>query len=142
MNAAVRAKEIRIEFGLRGRVDAEKVADLLGLRVDTRSFRSPEVQEITVGNRIGVSNRLTNNQRRWAIAHGIGHPLLHDASPSHVWLYVAGMTQDELDERDVHEFEAEVFAFNLLVDDTLSGLAESWDLAAYYGVPNSKMALR
>ena len=138
MNPAERATAIRIEFGLGIRVDADELAKLLGLTVDTRLFRSPEVQEITVGDRIGVSDRLTASQRRWVIAHGIGHALLHADSPHTVWFHLVDARQH----RDLYEMEAEIFAFNLLVDDSLGGLVESWDLSAYCGVPNHKMALR
>ena len=137
MEAINRSREIRRLLGIRGWLDVMKVAALLDLAVDIRSFRGRNVQEITIGKSIAVGDHLRLHQRRWAIAHGIGHTVLHRDSPNHVWLNMNDRFPDKF------ELEAEYFAFHLLVDDSLNaGLTENWELAAHYGIPISKMSFR
>ena len=133
MNAEAAGRRIRRQLRLQGRVDVLKTAEQLGLSVDWRVFRGGRVQEITVGDRIAVDPRLPGSHRRWAIAHGIGHAVLHRDSPNHVWLQLQG----ELPHR--FELEAEHFALHLLVDDSLSaGFYDRSEVAVYFGVPIGK----
>lgn len=123
-----RGKEIRRELGLRGRVDAEEVANRLGLDVLTWSFQV--LQEMQVDGTIAVARRLDASWRRWVIAHAIGHSILHPGN--HLWM----QEHTQLGRRV--EREAEEFAGALLVDESEAleeGLVEPWNLAEHFGVP-------
>ena len=102
-----RGKEIRRELGLRGRVDAEEVANRLGLDVLMWSFQV--LQEMQVDGAIAVAKRLDASWRRWVIAHAIGHSILHPGN--HLWM----QEHTQLGRRV--EREAEEFAGALLVDE-------------------------
>ena len=138
MDAIHRAKEIRTEFGISGRVKVEALAERLGLKTYRRSFRGSRVQEMTIGRRIAVGDHLDPGEIRWAIGHGIGHAVLHGDSPNLVLLSLVDKPR-----ANQAEVEAEYFAYHLLVDDSLNaGLPENWEVAAYYGVPIRKMVFR
>ena len=137
MTAAAASREIRERLGInRGsRVNVWDVAARLNLEVYRRSFRGSKLQEITIGHRIGISDRLTRRQERWAIAHGIGHAVLHRESANHVWLHTKGG-----ESADDFETEADTFAFNLLVSvSRLASLYEDYEIAQYYGIPMSRL---
>ena len=126
--AQSRAADLRRELGLRGRVDAEFVANYLGFEVVPWPFRV--LQEIQVADAIGVAERLDPSWRRWMIAHAMGHSLLHPGN--HVWM----QEHTSFDARI--ELEAEEFAGALLIDKDeamVQGLAEPRDIAEYFGVP-------
>ena len=74
-----KAAALRRKLGLHGRVDAESVADILGLEVVTWPMEVQ--QELQMGRFIGVAERLDARWRRWVIAHAIGHRLLHTGKP-------------------------------------------------------------
>jgi len=57
-------------------IDAEDLARREGLNIITWPFLSP-VEEVKVGRNIGVRDNLSSQQRRWDIAHALGHHLLH-----------------------------------------------------------------
>ena len=123
-----RGRELRRELGLRGRVDAEAVADHLGLEVFSWPFQV--LQEMKVDNSIAVAERLDAPWRRWVVAHAIGHSLLHPGN--HLWM------QDHTLLGHRVEREAEEFASALLVDEDEAleqGLVHPWEVAEYFGVP-------
>ena len=74
-----KAVELRRKLGLSGRVDAEGVANLLGLVVQPWPLKVQE--EMQMGHFISVAERLDERWRRWVIAHAIGHRLLHTGKP-------------------------------------------------------------
>lgn len=129
MNKAQRkATELRRKLGLRGRVDAEEVANLLGLAVVPWPLAVQE--EMQMDGYIGVAQRLDPGWRRWVIAHAIGHKLLHPGN--HLW------TRAHTDLGGPYEREAEGFALALLVDTREAreeGLRELWEVAEHFGVP-------
>ena len=129
MNQAQRkAVELRRRLGLRGRVDVEEVANLLGLEVVPWSMRVQE--EMLLGRYIGVAQRLDPRWRRWVIAHAIGHKLLHPGN--HLWI------RDHTSLVGRYEREAEDFALAMLVDQKEAGeerLRELWEVAEHFGVP-------
>ena len=129
MNKAQRkAVELRRKLGLRGRVDAEEVANILGLEVVPRPMGVQE--EMMVAEYIGVGEELDSRWRRWVIAHAIGHRLLHPGN--HLW------TRKHTDLGKPYEREAEDFALALLVDAQEAreeGLRELWEVAEHFGVP-------
>ena len=130
MNRAQRkAVELRRRLGLRGRVDAEMVANLLGLVVVPWPLAVQE--EMLLGRYIGVAERLDPRWRRWVIAHAIGHWLLHPGN--HLWIRDHSRLGGSRYER-----EAEDFALALLVDGGEAreeGLRELWEVADHFGVP-------
>ena len=130
MNRAQRrALELRHTLGLRGRVDAEAVANHLGLEVKPWPLRV--LKEMGIGDVICVARRLDPDWRRWVTAHAIGHRLLHPGN--HLWIRLhTGLAQR-------FEREAEDFARALLVDAweaAQAGLTQSWEVAEYFGVPD------
>ena len=69
-------------MGFRSQVDAEVVANHLGLDVCTWPFQVP--QEMRVENVIGVARRLDASWRGRVIAHAIGQSLMHPGN--HLWM--------------------------------------------------------
>jgi Zn-dependent peptidase ImmA (M78 family) len=136
MNRAQRkAVELRRRLGLRGRVDTEEVANLLGLEVVPWSMQVQE--EMLLGRYIGVAQRLDPRWRRWVIAHAIGHRLLHPGN--HLWI------RDHTNLVSRYEREAEDFALALLVDQNEAGeegLRELWEVAEHFGVPEQMVVLQ
>ena len=123
-----KAVDLRKKLGLHGRVDAESVANMVGLEV----VRWPmEIQqELQMGRFIGVAERLDARWRRWVIAHAIGHRLLHTGN--HLWI------RDHTSLGGLFEREAEDFARALLMDVAeamAEGLSELWEVAELFGVP-------
>lgn len=136
MNRAQRkAVELRKKLGLSGRVDAEAVAGIVGLEV--MSWPLEVQEEMQMGRYIGVAERLDPPRRRWAIAHAIGHKLLHPGN--HLWV------RDHTSLGSLFEREAEDFARALLVDvdEAMSdGLSELWEVAEHFGVPQELVWLQ
>ena len=123
-----KAAALRRKLGLHGRVDAEAVADILGLEVVPWPMEVQ--QEMQMGRFIGVAERLDARWRRWVIAHAIGHQLLH--SGNHLWI------RDHTSLGGLYEREAEDFARALLMDVAeamAEGLSELWEVAEHFGVP-------
>ena len=129
MNKAQRrAVELRRKLGLRGRVDAEEVAHILGLEVMLLPMRVQE--EMLMDTYIGVADRLDSRWRRWVIAHAIGHKLLHPGN------HLRTRIHNHLG--DPYERGAENFALALLVDAQEAreeGLRDLWEVAEHFGVP-------
>ena len=73
---------MRRDLGLRSQVDAEVVANHLGLDVCTWPFEV--LQEMRVENVIGVARRLDASRRGRVMAHAIGHSLPHPGN--HLWM--------------------------------------------------------
>ena len=123
-----KAAALRRKLGLHGRVDAETVANMVGLEVVPWPLEVQE--EMQMGLYIGVAERLDPRWRRWVIAHAIGHRLLH--SGNHLWI------RDHTSLGGIYEREAEDFARALLMDVAeamAQGLSELWEVAEHFGVP-------
>ena len=121
---------LRRSLGLRGRVDAEAVANARGL--DVRPWYFETQTEMQMGCEILVAERLGPEQRRWETAHAIGHALMHPGN--HLDL------PEHLKRRQ--EREADDFAHGLLIDfeeARKEGLAHSWEIAEYFGVPEERV---
>ena len=136
MNRAQRkALSLRHRLGLRGEVEVETVANLLGMEVVT--WPLTVLKEMVIGDYICVSKRLDSGWRRWVIAHAIGHRLMHPGN--HTWVrFHTGLA---------HRFEreAEDFACYLLLDASEAihaGLTESWEIAEHFGVPDELVRLQ
>lgn len=61
-----RGRELRRKLGLRGRVDVDAVANILGLEVVSWPFE--KLEEMMIGDVIGVSARLDTRWRRWVVS--------------------------------------------------------------------------
>ena len=136
MNRAQRkALSLRHRLGLRGEVEVETVANLLGMEVVT--WPLTVLKEMVIGDYICVAKRLDSAWRRWVIAHAIGHRLMHPGN--HTWIrFHTGLA---------HRFEreAEDFACYLLLDAREAihaGLTESWEIAEHFGVPDELVRLQ
>ena len=130
-----KAEQLRRKLRLHGRVDAEEVANLLGLVVVPWPLDVQE--EMQMGLYIGVAERLDSRWRRWVIAHAIGHKLLH--SGNHLWI------RDHTSLGSLFEREAEDFARALLMDVAEAkeeGLSELWEVAEHFGVPEEMVWLQ
>ena len=126
--AQKKAKKLRRDLRLHGRVDAEEVAGMLGMEVVSWPMKVHE--EMQMGRYIGVAERLDPCWRRWVIAHAIGHRLLHPGN--HLWI------RDHTSLGSKFEREAEDFARALLMDvgeAMEEGLSELWEVAEHFGVP-------
>ena len=133
--AQQRASALRRELGLEGRVDAEAVANGLGLEV--QPWPLEVLTELQVDGTVVVAERLEPEWRRWVIAHAIGHQLLH---PGNLLLL-----RDHAVLASRYEREAEDFAYALLVDEEearAEGLVDSWEIAEHFGVPDEMVQLR
>jgi Zn-dependent peptidase ImmA (M78 family) len=130
MSKGIEAGEaLRTRLGLTGAVDAEVVAETLGLKVLYWQFRG-RIDEVKMWQFIVMSNYLPYRQRNWAIAHGIGHHVLHAGNQA--WLRVHTLLAVK-DER-----QAEDFAYGLLVDEEeamVERLAD-WEWSEYFRVPD------
>ena len=139
MNAKEKARRLRTKHKLEGRVDVVAVAEMEGLEVDYRTFSDRQLDEVTVGRSIAVGDHLDEASRRWAIAHAIGHHVMHGSSVNQVWLRTCTLLPDKL------EAEAETFAYCLLVDVDEAWherLADVSAVAGYFGVPMDIVAVQ
>lgn len=133
--AQQKAMGLRRKLGLSGLVDAEAVANMLGMEVVPWPLEVQE--EMQMGRYIAVAERLDGRWRRWVIAHAIGHRLLH--SGNHLWI------RDHTSLGSLYEREAEDFARALLVDAQEvmeEGLSELWEVAEHFGVPEEMVVLQ
>jgi len=77
MRIKTQAEKLHRKYGpLMFPIDAEDLARREGLNIITWPFLPP-VEEVKVGRNIGVRNNLSSQQRRWVIAHALGHHRLH-----------------------------------------------------------------
>ena len=137
MKAMIRGRLLRRSLGVAGRVDVDEAAQLLGYLVDAWDIPADEVHEVTVGNSIGIASALCENRRRWAVAHALGHRVLHPGN--HAWLRARTLLATPF------EREAEDFAYGLLVDaeEALAeGLATAGEFAEYFGVPEEMVRVQ
>lgn len=121
---------LRRSLGLRGRVDAEAVANALGL--DVRPWYFETQTEMQMGGEILVAERLGPEERRWETAHAIGHALMHPGNhldlPEHI--------------KRRQEREADDFAHGLLIyaeEARKEGLSHAWEIAEHFGVPEDRV---
>ena len=130
MKAKLHGRRLRLASRSSGRVDVEEVAHLLGFRVDRIDLPGVNICEVTVADSIAVSTRLSTAEKRWSIAHALGHRVMHPGNQ--LWLRARTLLTTS-DER-----EAEDFAYGLLVDEEEAmdqGLTTAGEFAEYFGVP-------
>lgn len=99
-----KARRLTSQRGLEGRIDIDRAARQFGFTIDERINRA---REITVGHWISVAASMGHRESRWAIAHGIGHIVLHKREANHVRLQLRGHATDQ------YEREAELFAYSI-----------------------------
>ncbi len=136
MNRAQRkALELRRKLGLSGRVDAEALANMMGL--DVFLWPLDQHRELQVDDAICVAERLEPEWRRWVIGHAVGHKLLHPGN--HLWI----RSHTALAYK--YEREAEDCARALLmdVDEVMdAGLTQAWEVAEHFGIPTEKVLVQ
>ena len=131
MNAKRQAKRLRAKLGLSGRADISGAANMLGLSVIDWHLPSDEIHDAIVENHVAVARDLDEPMKRWAVAHAIGHHVMHSRHNS-LWLRAHTLLSDKL------ERQAETFSYNLLVNEAeilSEGLKTAPEIAAYFGVP-------
>jgi Zn-dependent peptidase ImmA (M78 family) len=129
MRARRAGERLRAELELTGRTDSESAARGLGLDVVEWPFVT-EIEEITLPDLVAVATRLGPEDRRWAVAHAIGHHRLHPGN--HLWL------RSRTNLASTFEREAEEFAYGFLVDRMeafRSGAETAQEIATLFGVP-------
>ena len=77
MKALEKGRLLRRKYGLTGHVDMLEMAERLNLSVHVWPLPAHEVHETIIDRRVAVSDELDPQERRWAIAHAIGHRILH-----------------------------------------------------------------
>ena len=130
MRARDKGRLLRQKYSLTGRVDVYELADAMGLHIDPLPLPAGEMHEITVKRSIAVSTELDDGELRWAIAHGIGHRILHPGNA--VWARAHTLLGNRL------EREAEEFAYGLLVDEEeviAQRIPTLGDVAEHFGIP-------
>ena len=135
MNKAQRrAVEFRRKLGLRGQVDAEGVASMLGFEVIPWALRAQE--EMRIDRYMCIAEDLEPDERRWMIAHSIGHWFLHPGN--HLWIYEHTSFGGRI-EREANDFAC---AMLLDVEEALEArLTESWEIAEHFGIPDRMVRL-
>ena len=71
-------------------IDAKDIAAREGLKVIIWPFLAP-VEEVKRGGWIGIRAGLSNERRRWNVAHALGHHLMHHGNQ--LLLSPAGYTE-------------------------------------------------
>ena len=130
MNARREAERLRQRCRVSGIADVYEIASMLGLRVDEWPLPPSELHEVFVKDCIGVSTGVNDADKRWAIAHGIGHHIL--STGNQVWLRAHTGLADKL------EAQVENFTYHLLVDHREAWrqrLSTTEEVATYFGVP-------
>ncbi len=138
MKANLEAETLRRKCGLSGQANVVEIAHMLGLEAYERAMPPDELHEVIVKNNIAVAEQLDRPAQRWAVAHGIGHFIMH-SHLNNIWLRANSGLADKL------EREGEDFAFHLLVDkdEALNeGLGTVQEVATYFGVPAGFLAVQ
>ena len=136
MNKAQRkAVELRRKLDLSGQVDAEGVANILGFEVIPWPMQTQE--EMRIDRYICVAEDLEPDERRWMIAHAVGHIQMHPGN--HLWIFKHTSFGGRI------EREANDFACAMLMDvqEALEAhLTELWEVAEHFGVPDQMVRLQ
>ena len=128
MHARLIASKVWQNHGLSIPVDLRRLAEELGLRVETWPFEGG-VNELIVHESIGVRPGLPRPWFRWCVAHAIGHHVMHVGTPFF-------LEQWQTSVRAKAERQAEEFAAFLVAG------YEGWSRPAWeLGVPTAKLAL-
>ena len=89
MRTKDKGRLLRRKYRLSGQVDAVALAEVMGLRADFWQLPAKDLHEATRGRNIAVAADLDGTEQRWAVAHGIGHRILHPGN--HLWLRATTM---------------------------------------------------
>ena len=130
----IEAEKLRRKCGLTGRVNVDEVASHLGISIHEWDLPGCEVEEAISKRFIAISQDMDERERRFAIAHGIGHFVMDDVS-NHVWLRAHTRLGDKL------EAQRDEFGYYLIVDEEEAleaGLTMSWEIGDYFGVPEEQ----
>jgi len=129
--AVEKARSIHRRYhGVSFPLDADWLAETLGCTVKEWPLLHP-VQEVKVGRWIGLANHLESGERRYLIAHALGHHQMHRGNQLsfHDWQRVCVAKQ----EREADEWAAHVLIPEMELAKMKSIAA--WDIAEHFGVP-------
>lgn len=117
-------------------LDVDWLAELLNCTVKDWPFLPP-VKEVKVGRWIGIASNLEPTERRYLIAHALGHHQMHRGNQLSFkdWQHVCLVKQ----EREADEWAAHVLIPPYELEGC--GLTDSWDIAEHFGVPE-EVAIR
>lgn len=138
MQAAEKAKALHERHpGMSIPVDMEKIAETEGCKLVEWRFLSP-VKEVKHGRWIGIAKGLDENERRYLVAHALGHHLLHCGNQ--LWFRDWQETSVVKQEKEADEFAAHL----LIPENELEKLGKpaAWEIAEYFGVPEEIAASR
>jgi len=129
--AEEKANDIHRRYpGLSFPVDTEWLAGALGCEVLDWPFQNP-VKEVKAGRWIGLTTNLESGERRYLIAHALGHHQMHRGNQLsfHDWQRVCVAKQ----EKEADEWAAHV----LMPEKELAKMKNvaAWDIAECFGVP-------
>jgi hypothetical protein len=136
--AVEKARELLCRYpGLTFPLDMEYLVNEIGCELIEWPFLSP-VKEVKHGRWIGVAAGLDRRERRYLVAHALGHHLLHCGNQ--LWFRDWQETSVLRQEREADEFAAHI----LMPETELERLGNptTWDIAEYFGVPEELTTLR
>jgi hypothetical protein len=136
--AVAQAKDLHYRYpDLKYPVNMDVIVAAEGCELIEWPFLSP-VKEVKAGRWIGIAKGISSEERRYLIAHALGHELLHRGNQLsfHGWR----KTNVAQQEREADEFAAHVLipASQLEKCEDL----QTWEIAERYGVPEELVRLR
>ena len=108
---------------------------MLGFEVIPWALRAQE--EMRIDRYMCIAEDLEPDERRWMIAHSIGHWFLHPGN--HLWIYKHTSFGGRI-EREANDFAC---AMLMDVEEALDAhLTESWEIAEHFGIPDRMVRLQ
>ncbi len=108
---------------------------MLGFEVIPWALRAQE--EMRIDRYMCIAEDLEPDERRWMIAHSIGHWFLHPGN--HLWIYKHTSFGGRI-EREANDFAC---AMLMDVEEALEArLTESWEIAEHFGIPDRMVRLQ
>jgi len=129
--AVEKARSIHREYpGLSYPLDVDWLAETLNCTVKEWPFLPP-VKEVKAGRWIGIANHLESGERRYLIAHALGHQQMHRGNQLSFkdWQH-ACLTKQER--------EADEWAAHVLIPEhelAVQGITSTWEIAEHFGIP-------
>ena len=138
-NAAVeKARDLHRHYpGLTFPLDMDRLVIDQGCELVEWPFLFP-VKEVKHGRWIGIAAGVGHQERRFLIAHALGHHFLHCGNQ--LWFHDWHKTSVLKQEREADEFAAHVLMPESELEK-LSNLA-TWEIADCFGVPEELVQLR
>jgi len=134
--AVDKARQLHRRYpGISFPVDMETLALAEGCEVIDWPFLKP-VKEVKQGRFIGLAEHLDEKERRYLIAHAMGHHLLHVGNQLSFWQ----KTTLHKTEREAEECAAHI----LMPEEELARVSDLpfWEIAEHFGVPEELVGKR